>query len=144
MKKILFALLLVLPFVFVGCSSDDDDDVYTKEEIVGTWQLLKSEGYYYEDGKKYTYDNDYRSDLDFYVFSDDGKGHNYYGEDEEFYMDFSWRVSGNKLTVIFKEYGETYENTGVINISNNFMTAEHEGREDGEKYYYKDTYKKVD
>lgn len=38
MKKLLL-FLLVLPFVFASCSSDDDEDDSIKELIVGTWKL---------------------------------------------------------------------------------------------------------
>lgn len=38
MKKLLL-LLLVLPFVFGSCSSDDDEDNSIKDQIVGTWKL---------------------------------------------------------------------------------------------------------
>lgn len=45
MKKLLL-LLLVLPFVFASCGSDDDDGgVYlTKEQVVGIWNVTEADG----------------------------------------------------------------------------------------------------
>lgn len=42
MKKLLL-LLLVLPFVFASCSSDDDVSL-TKEQVVGVWNVTEADG----------------------------------------------------------------------------------------------------
>ncbi|MCD7900562.1 MAG: DUF5004 domain-containing protein [Bacteroides sp.] len=36
MKKLLFAFLLLLPFILISCSDDDD---YTSDDLIGTWKL---------------------------------------------------------------------------------------------------------
>ncbi|MCD8264393.1 MAG: hypothetical protein LUD02_09780 [Tannerellaceae bacterium] len=43
MKKVLFALLLVLPFVFNSCSSDDDEEKSTQSLNKTTWELVEKD-----------------------------------------------------------------------------------------------------
>ena len=44
MKKYLLLFLMAMPLLFVGCSSDDDDEAtVSKAELVGTWYTLEDD-----------------------------------------------------------------------------------------------------
>lgn len=109
MMATLFMFSALTTFTMTSCSDDDDDDA---ESVVGAWKEDATEGSYLlfnTDGTAYS------------VEVDD----NYSGA-----YPLKWKQSGNKVTIIDEEDGETYESECVI--SGNKLTITDE--EDGVKY----------
>ena len=43
MKKYLFLFLMAMPLLFMSCSSDDDEAMLSKSELIGTWYTLEDD-----------------------------------------------------------------------------------------------------
>ncbi len=106
-------MLMITMLVFVACTSfyscgkdsnnsaidegsDDEDPV----SLVGTWKITSNEHYEIENGKKSGHYIDDWVDAN-YIFYADGNG---FLDDEGH---FSWKRSGNSLTII-DEHGDEY------------------------------------
>lgn len=112
MMATLFMFSALTTFTMTSCSDDDDDDA---ESVVGAWKEDATEGSY----KSYL------------LFNTDGTAYSVEVEDNySGAYPLKWKQSGNKVTIIDEEDGETYESEGVI--SGNKLTITDE--EDGEKY----------
>lgn len=112
MKKILlFLLMMVLTVVgTTSCGGDDDDNVATTSQIVGTWRDVDT--------------SDGNEDWTFYA---DGKGYIHFDDIEvNGYerIDFTYALSGNKLTMSMTLGNTTVSSTATISFS-----------EDGTKLY---------
>lgn len=106
MMATLFMFSALTTFTMTSCSDDDDDDA---ESVVGAWKEDATEGSYL-------------------LFNTDGTAYSVDVEDGLYPL--KWKQSGNKVTIIDEEDGETYETESVI--SGNKLTITDE--EDGEKY----------
>ena len=134
------ALTLVFSISLSSCS-DDDENVGSKNDLIGTWQCIHSEGY--EKDNKYPEDND-KWDEDYkngYVITfNDDKTFNHEGEEG------TWSLSGNKLTMNYKGYYEGEDWTEVWKIlelnTNTFVFELHEKDSEGD-FYTKETLKKI-
>ena len=105
MKKILlFLLMMVLTVVgTTSCGGDDDDDVTTTSQIVGTWR-----------------DEDW-------TFNANGKGNIHFDDiNVNGYerIDFTYTLSGNKLTMSMTLGNTTVSSTATVSFS-----------EDGKRLY---------
>ena len=134
------ALTLVFSISLSSCS-DDDENVGSKNDLIGTWQSIHSEGYityteYPEDNEEWN--EDYKN-----------------GETTTFYQDYTfkenseegtWSLSGNKLTMNYKGYYEGEDWTEVWKIlelnTNTFVFELHEKDSEGD-FYTKETLKKI-
>ena len=113
MKKIVFFMLMALPFVFTSCSDDDDDD-YSMTDIVGSWTFTKCEASEVktnsEEAKKViTEDLDWDDEDDVLTFTSDGK---FLVDSKE---EGTYTLNGNKL--IITGGGEKLESTVSISGS---------------------------
>lgn len=76
-KSVFFAAALFAACLFFACSSDDDKQVPSASTVVGTWQLVREEGWEKSDGKTYKFTNDFLDEDGFYstlTFDKDGSG----------------------------------------------------------------------
>jgi hypothetical protein len=128
MKKTIFiSIVSALVLGLASCNENDGLEI-TPGNLVGTWNALHYSGWQKENGETESFnepeEDDYR-----YVFNEDGSGLEGYFEDGERTTDsddFTWELSGNKLTldgdeeytveqitstrlVISAHYSETYE-----------------------------------
>lgn len=93
---------LCMAVAFVSCSSDDDEEVGSDNELVGCWLQIAEEGWYKEDGVIVDeWDEPDDSNIYAYFYKDGTGVVKEYGMSFE----FTWSLSSNKLTVT--TYGET-------------------------------------
>lgn len=112
MKKILlFLLMMVLTVVgTTSCGGDDDDDVTTTSQIVGTWRDVDT-----SDGNED------------WTFNANGKGNIHFDDiNVNGYerIDFTYTLSGNKLTMSMTLGNTTVSSTATVSFS-----------EDGKRLY---------
>lgn len=124
MKKIVFFMLMALPFVFTSCSDDDDD--YSTSDLVGSWTYTKSEASEVSTNSKEATQAITEDIEDYYdnvvlTFTSDGK---FVVDSKE---EGTYTVNGNKLTITGG--GEKLEST--ISISGNELIV----YEDETEYY---------
>lgn len=112
--------LMAISAGFVSCS--DDDESFDSNALVGTWEVTRYEGYYYDgDGKRVNYDEP--GEGEFITFNADGTGY-------EDYDSFEWSLSGNRLSV---SYDGEVETGTVTRLTATEMIIESSGRdEDGD------------
>lgn len=154
MKKILFTLVLVLPFIFTGCSSDDDDDL-DPVLVEGTWGLVHSEGFDYEDPTD-PLDWDYDcnplnpssyDDEKFDIINTEGNKYymeNYYYStySKKWVKDDSYSViiKGNTITPIIDDEDIDVIGIKILNLTSTSLTIE---AKMGKIYYNKSIYKRL-
>lgn len=108
MKKILFLMAILLPFVFSSCGDDKDEFNYPLETLYGTWQIS---------GVKTSESGSYISwpyETTTATFSSNGSyvGRGYFGNGSGTY-----KAKGNRITTYVD--GETYLIYDVISLSGN-------------------------
>lgn len=108
MKTLRFfgALLVMVLCVSLTACSDDDDD-YNTEDLIGTWELTRLQGWDEdEDGEKETWDDEISDE--FLEFKANGTGQGYYSD---YKYSIKWKLEGDQLTIIEVDddnYTETY------------------------------------
>lgn len=164
MKKFNFSLMAVLFALFstmtlTACSSDDDDDIPSEEEIktniIGTWQSIHQSGYGYDDEDEdvIKVDKDLtESESARIVFKSDGTYKQYYydehsgtwkpegGSSKEYY-----NISGNKLTISAYYGNSDPEQTvySILSLKKNKLIVQYT-LEEGDKYKGTLTCKRVE
>lgn len=115
----------------VSCSDDEGD--FDSNLLIGRWELVSYEGYYYLPGGE-------RVDYDEPV----------YGEYAEFYEDGTvyfdgdtgnWSQSGNKLVITV--YGDSEAFT-VASLTGSELVLEVSGRDEDGEYFDRTTFRRVD
>ncbi|MCD8043846.1 MAG: lipocalin family protein [Tannerellaceae bacterium] len=138
-KFLIVCLLLSLTSVFQSCSNDDD---YDKDDLYGKWQGIREEGYYKENGKVMKeYDDDISGDRLFIEFEKGGTFVIWEGNSSN---EGSWSLNGSKLTLSYDDEDEIM--TGEIETltSTTLVTVFEEYDEDGDYFYEKTTFVRVD
>lgn len=127
MKKFLFAVISLLGLLMVfSCQGVDKDEVmnYSKG-ILGTWELVKGDGYYYD------------KLVDSEVFTDEGitmtlnKNGQLVTTEEGLVFEGSYSLHGNILTL----HMETSKSMEIKNLSSKELVLLAEDDEEGEGYY---------
>lgn len=102
--------------VFSSCSKNDDGKGGSAS-IIGTWRVVSEEGYEIYYGEKDEWNEVYSEDY-YYTLTFNKSGRGYAAErydglikDED---NFTWKLSGNKLTIHFE--GESEGETGKIEM----------------------------
>ena len=147
MKKLFLIVAAMFAVVsFSACS--DDDDKGKDASIVGTWQITRSEGWViYSDGTRDEISEDYPAVDDAYYwtlnfqenktmirtsYSDNGAGHS---------SNYTYTIAGKTLTTTDSEGNVKYEIKSLT--SKSLVLFEKGEKEDGEKFEYTYTYKKM-
>ena len=86
----------MVSFGFVSCSDDEDGGNVDASNLYGIWEIVRDQGYFYEDGERISFDEPIGDE--YCEFSEDGSG-NFLG------INCDWNLSGNRLTI--SVYGET-------------------------------------
>lgn len=139
MKKVnmlwLLGLLSVMVFCLSACS-DDDDQVGSSENIVGTWVLVSNEGWVKENGKIVEEWNTKVDDLLYYVFHSDGTlEYIDPSDDYEVVETGSWKYDNGKLYL--QANGEAVVVTVMSVSGTELVVGIHEKEvEDGVSYEY--------
>lgn len=144
MRKV-FTLLMILPFVFVGCSDKDDNPTYEAKDFVGEWYLSNESGYYYyEEGRKETFNDSYTQEDTylFWNFKSDGTGEtgDVWGGLVPEYSEFTWSVLGDKLKITEFGWTVTYR---IKNLNSNTFTTQEKGTDEDGPYEYNSTFNKI-
>lgn len=149
MKKLfLIAASLFAAVSFSACSDDNDSDA----SIVGTWMITHSEGWViYSDGSRDDFNDDFPNDIDFYYwtysFDDKGAGvmksYTDHATDDDHPTYFTYTISGKTLTL--KESSGAFQYVFEIQslTSQSLVLFEKGEKDDGEKFEFTDTYKKI-
>ena len=149
MKKLfLIAASLFAAVSFSACSDDNDSDA----SIVSTWMITHSEGWViYSDGSRDDFNDDYPNDIDSYYwtysFDDNGacveKSYTDHATDDDHPTYFTYTISGKTLTL--KESNGAFQYVFEIQslTSQSLVLFEKGEKDNGEKFEYTYTYKKI-
>lgn len=123
--------LLALSAGFVSCS--DDDEGFDTSLLIGRWELVRYEGYYYmPDGERTDYDEPV------------------YGEYAEFFEDGTvyfdgdngtWNASGNRLIVNGSEASGAFT---VASLTSTELILEVSGRDEYGEYFDRTIFHRVE
>ena len=150
MKKVnllfLLGLFSIMTFSFSACS--DDDEISNASELLGLWEPVHAEGYETFDGEKRTWNEDVDAasnyaDYNRVEFLDDGIYNSYYYSDGwKLYISGSgtYQLKGKKVHVSSED--EAYEIT-VVSLTSTQMILEAKESWEGEEFYEKVTYARV-
>jgi hypothetical protein len=130
------AIAMLVACMFGSCS-DDDDDLGSSSDLVGTWVVVLEEGYMIEDGEKETFKEQYDvSDPEYMVtFEADGTFFNDEGGEG------TWEYSNGTLTIQY-ENGDDFK-IKVIKLTSSEMVTEVRVKDGGDEYYEKTTFRKI-
>lgn len=126
------ACLMMVSFGFVSCSDDEDGGNVDASNLYGIWEIVRDQGYFYEDGERISFDEPIGDE--YCEFSEDGSG-NFLG------INCDWNLSGNRLAI--SVYGESMIFT-VTSLTAAELIIEVSGRDGDGEYYEKFTMRKVD
>lgn len=141
MWKLMMGLAVVLLSISFGLTScgDDDDEVGSEKELIGTWNIVHLDGYDKENGEvTKTYDENYEEGKETIVFNE-----NHTVAGTWFDSGFQWAYKGNKLTLRWSDVdGDETEEMTVLEMSSTRMVAEvlEKVKESGVNY---ETYMKI-
>ena len=141
----LFGLISIITFSFSSCS--DDDDIGNTSELLGLWEPIHAEGYSIYDGEKDTWNKDVdaassHGEYNRLEFLNGGiyNSYAYYNGWEVEIENGTYQLKGNKLHATHEE--GTFVNT-VISLTSTRMILESKENWDGEEYYEKITFAKI-
>ncbi len=149
MKKFSYLLMAAFAVMCVcsSCSKDEDEGGnIDSKSLIGTWRCVSEEGYEIYDGEKEEWKDVYNDPDEYWgmTFNADGTGVEFdYYDGDEYKENFTWTLSGNKLTVRYAgvEGGtaivETLTSTQLVVV---FEWASPDGKE---KEYEKATFTRV-
>ena len=142
---------IVMSVNFAACSDDDEDiDV---NQLEGTWGLVHFEGYYYEEGQKIDWNNQYdptnpSEDCDKVVISK--VSDNIYSMVHYAYYDNKWNqeytekvsLDGNNLLPVDEEDDEV-TSAKLLVANSTQLVIETKGVDEDGDFYQKMTYKRL-
>ncbi len=143
MKTKLFTIFLfctALYFGFTSCDSDDDES-YSKDDIVGVWDLVHTEFSGTYEGKEEVWSEDY--DYEYRIeFLADGTGvdYEYYNRRWNEADEFTYTLSGNKLTINFKYEQQSAK---IVALDNNKLSLYYTLKEGSDYQEWTDTFSRV-
>lgn len=149
MKKVnllfLLGLFFTMTFSFSACS--DDDEISNASDLLGVWDPIHAEGYEISDGEKETWNKnvDATSNLADYnrVEFLDGGIYNSYYYSNGWKVDIengTYQLNGKKIHISHEE--GTYDLT-IVSLTSTQMILEAKESWDGEEFYEKVTYEKI-
>lgn len=121
MKKLLLLMAFVLPML-ASCSKDDDNDLVTVSDIVGTWKLVQ---YSNTNGNYMAWP--FQTTTATFNANGTYSGSGYFGNG-----DGTWRQSGNIITTYIE--GQEYIKYEVIELSKNSCTLKMYATSDSSLY----------
>ena len=150
MKKFSYLLMAAFAVMTVcsSCSKDEEDGgKVDSKSLVGTWRCVSEEGYEIYDGEKEEWKDTYNNPNEYWgiIFNADGTGVTYdYYNGEEYEDNFTWKLSGNKLTIKHPEESDADVGTIESLTSKQLVTVYEWVSADGkEKEYEKATFTRV-
>lgn len=138
MKKLKFALLVAFATIFclsfTACSDDDDNNIGSKEDLIGLWESRHCRGWEKEDGRIVDeWDEDYRDKR--WEFKADGTCITSERSSNRWYSETcTYTFSGGKIT-LYDKYGDSSVGT-VKKLTATSLEIEAKGTfyDDGVKY----------
>lgn len=144
----LWAILSLITLGFSACS--DDDEITNASDLTGLWEPIHAEGYDIWEGKKETWDFDINAstnnaDYDRIEFFSDGtcKGYYYSNGWKSYSEKVTYHLKGNKL-IVKDTIEETTDELTIVSLTSTRLILERRETGDGDDYYEKVTYKKID
>lgn len=144
----LFGILSIIALGFSACS--DDDEITNASDLIGLWEPTHAEGYEIWEGDKETWDFDINAstnnaDYERIEFLSDGACKSYYYSNgwKSYSEKVTYHLKGNKVIMRDTTEEVTYEYT-IVSLTSTRLILERRETGDGEDYYEKVTYKKVD
>lgn len=142
------ALALAFSFGLSSCS-DDDENVGSRGDLIGTWQYTYYEVTEIEDGEKDFNYEDYANTILTITFKEDGtaiESETYKSNKPE--IEYStWSYKGNKLSFMYEDYPDDDETFTVTTLTSTKLVfeAHYKEKEDGITYesHEKWTLKKI-
>lgn len=132
-------MFVALSVGFASCGDDEDEGDISEAGLVGTWELIHSEGWYKD--SEYPEDNEEWNepaegeDRSRVTFNADGSGLD--GSEED---SFYWSLKGNVLTL---SYDKDSESGKVLKLTDNELIVERSFTGDTWSEYSKGTYKRI-
>lgn len=148
MRKINFlwlvGILMLLPISFVSCSDDDEETVGDSAELLGTWQLIRVDGWELcdEHGKDDLTEIVSEDEALFYDFEENGTYKEYWFDGGGWSNSGTYVFDKEAKTLTVKENGyagEKYEYEVVTLTSSKLVFI----TDNDEEAYIKQTYKKI-
>lgn len=136
MKKFenVFMIVVVILLSFTMFSyGDDDETVGNPDDLIGTWSIIKDEGYEKYDGKNHPWDETYVEGKETLVFKAD---HTFGGVSDP----GTWSYKESKLTLDYDEGDK--EAWTVLELTSTRLVMEYHEKDGGDEYYNKLTCKK--
>ena len=144
MKTKFFSIVLfctVLCFGFTSCDSDDDES-FSKDDIVGVWDLVHTDYNGTYKGEKEIWSEDYDNELRVEFRTDGtGVGYEYYNRRWNANDEFSYTVSGNTLTIYD---GDEKESAKIVTLNKNTLSLFYTYKDGSDYEEWTDTYKRVE
>lgn len=143
MKTKLFSIFLfctALCFGFASCDSDYDES-FSKDDIVGVWDLVHTDYSGTYKGEKEVWSEDYEFEIRLEFLADGtGVSYEYYNrrwiEDDE----FTYTVSGNTLTIYD---GDEKESAKIVTLTKSTLSLFFTYKDGSDCEEWTDTYKRV-
>lgn len=141
MKKVLWKLMACVAVVCFSLSlnscGDDDDVTVSKDALIGTWSIIKDEGFIKSDGEEESWNETYAEGEELVVFTENTV--KLIGQDTG-----SYSYKGNKITMDFTKNSDEQdvEVWTVLELNATKLVMEIREKEDGYDSYEKVTCKK--
>lgn len=139
LSYLFLALTLTLPFGLISCSDDDDENVGSKEDLIGTWQYIDFEYTLSAKGEELSEKEDFSSKKITLKFKADKTG--ILTDEYKNKTDFDWSYKGNKLKLMYEfEDDETFT-VKTLNSNNLILEMKYKGKEEGISYTFNGIWK---
>lgn len=141
MKKVLWKLMACVAVVCFSLSlnscGDDDDVTVSKDALIGTWSIIKDEGFIKSDGEEESWNETYAEGEELVMFTENTV--KLIGQDTG-----SYSYKGNKITMDFTKNSDEQdvEVWTVLELNATKLVMEIREKEDGYDSYEKVTCKK--
>lgn len=118
MKKInflwLISILMLIPISFTSCS-DDDDEIGSASELVGTWEIV-SRTYQQKEGGKVIEEGTENDNDSRVTFNEDGtcKVAEYYNNKWDWDQSGTWSYKNGKITIRITDEDESWSRTATV------------------------------
>lgn len=144
MWKLMMGIAMALFSFSMASCGDDDDEVGSADELIGTWSVIHEEGYSKANGEiEESWNDDYEEGKETLIFKEDHTVGGTYLSDKG----LTWSYKGNKLTIKWENDHEDSMELTVLEMSSSRLVGElHDKyKEEGISYedYGKITCKKM-